>query len=68
VGLGLAWLQEVMAHFKLREGVDVQTYGLGIKEIWEVPAENHKPGCVTARPPDDRKPCVVTCACGRLGC
>lgn len=36
--------QEVMSKFKLREGKDVQTYGLGVKEIWEVPEEKHKPG------------------------
>jgi electron-transferring-flavoprotein dehydrogenase len=32
--------------FKLREGVDPQTYGLGIKELWEIPKENHKPGFI----------------------
>ncbi|GAA5160603.1 electron transfer flavoprotein-ubiquinone oxidoreductase [Viridibacterium curvum] len=30
--------------FKLREGVDPQTYGLGIKELWEIPKEKHQPG------------------------
>ena len=41
----------VMAKFGLREGrkeggkkVDEQTYGLGIKEVWEVPEGQHKPG------------------------
>lgn len=37
-------LQEVMSKFGLREGRDVQTYGLGVKEIWEVPEKNIKPG------------------------
>jgi electron-transferring-flavoprotein dehydrogenase len=32
--------------FNLREGVDPQTYGIGIKELWEVAAEKHKPGFV----------------------
>jgi electron-transferring-flavoprotein dehydrogenase len=32
--------------FKLREGVDPQTYGIGIKEVWEVTPEKHKPGHV----------------------
>jgi len=32
--------------YKLRDGVDPQTYGLGIKELWEIPRENHKPGFV----------------------
>jgi electron-transferring-flavoprotein dehydrogenase len=32
--------------FKLREGVDPQTYGIGIKELWEVTPEKHKPGFV----------------------
>ena len=38
--------EEVMAHFNLRDGVQPQTYGLGIKEVWEVTPERHKPGCV----------------------
>ena len=37
-------LKEVMKTMNLREKCDVQCYGLGIKEIWEVPEENHKPG------------------------
>ncbi len=38
--------KQVMARFDLRRGVDPQTYGLGIKELWEVPAERHRPGLV----------------------
>jgi electron-transferring-flavoprotein dehydrogenase len=30
--------------FKLREGVDPQTYGIGIKELWEVDPAQHEPG------------------------
>lgn len=32
--------------FKLRDGVDPQCYGLGIKEIWEVNPAKHRPGFV----------------------
>ncbi|MCG6875732.1 MAG: electron transfer flavoprotein-ubiquinone oxidoreductase [Betaproteobacteria bacterium] len=32
--------------FKLREGVDPQTYGIGVKELWEVAPDKHKPGFV----------------------
>ncbi|HQT68056.1 MAG: electron transfer flavoprotein-ubiquinone oxidoreductase [Rhodospirillales bacterium 20-60-12] len=32
--------------FNLRNGIDPQTYGIGIKELWEVPKANHKPGFV----------------------
>ncbi len=32
--------------FNLRKGADPQTYGLGIKELWEVKPENHQPGLV----------------------
>lgn len=35
-----------MRKFDLRARADVQTYGLGIKEVWEVPEKNHKPGWV----------------------
>lgn len=38
--------KQVMAHYDLRKGVDPQTYGLGIKEVWEIPAEKHRPGLV----------------------
>ncbi len=38
--------KQVMARFNLRDGVDPQTYGLGIKELWEVPKEQHQPGLV----------------------
>ena len=38
----------LMEHFKLRDGGDVhpQTYGLGIKEVWEVPEETFQKGLV----------------------
>ena len=35
------------AHFGLREGADPQTYGIGIKELWEVLPDHHRPGRVT---------------------
>lgn len=38
--------KQVMERFRLRDGVAPQTYGLGIKELWEVPAANHRPGLV----------------------
>ena len=38
--------KQLMARFDLRQGVDPQTYGLGIKELWEIPAARHRPGLV----------------------
>ncbi len=32
--------------FRLREGVDPQTYGIGIKELWEIDSAKHKQGRV----------------------
>ena len=32
--------------FKLRQSCDPQTYGLGVKELWEIPAEKHKQGLI----------------------
>jgi electron-transferring-flavoprotein dehydrogenase len=32
--------------FKLRDESGPQVYGLGIKELWDIPAEKHKPGRV----------------------
>ena len=34
----------LMEKFDLRQGVAPQTYGIGIKELWEVAPENHAPG------------------------
>lgn len=36
----------IFQHFKLKETCDPQTYGLGIKEIWQVNSPLHKPGKV----------------------
>src|SRR5271166_1856751 len=38
--------KKLMRRFDLRAGKDPQTYGLGCKELWEIPAEKHKPGLV----------------------
>ncbi len=38
--------KELIARFQLDEGKDPQTYGIGIKELWEIPAEQAKPGLV----------------------
>ena len=32
--------------FKLRNGADPQVYGIGLKELWEIPSEMHQPGLV----------------------
>ena len=34
----------LFARFGLRDGVDPQTFGIGIKELWEIAPENHAPG------------------------
>ena len=38
--------KQLIAHFKLDAGCDPQTYGLGIKELWEIDPKRHKPGFV----------------------
>ena len=38
--------KQLMAKYDLREGIDPQTYAIGIKEIWEIPAANHRPGLI----------------------
>ncbi len=47
----------LFARFGLREGADPQTFGLGIKELWEVAEDQHQPGSVlhTIGWPLDRK-------------
>ncbi len=38
--------KQAMARFDLRRGVQPQTYALGIKELWEVPASVHQRGLI----------------------
>ncbi|MDD3448249.1 MAG: electron transfer flavoprotein-ubiquinone oxidoreductase [Gammaproteobacteria bacterium] len=38
--------RELEARFGLREDAGPQTYGIGIKELWEVAPERHRPGTV----------------------
>ncbi|MEJ7667295.1 MAG: electron transfer flavoprotein-ubiquinone oxidoreductase [Casimicrobiaceae bacterium] len=38
--------QEVMQRFNLRDGVDPQKYGIGLKELWQVAPEKHQKGLV----------------------
>ncbi|MEM9602972.1 MAG: electron transfer flavoprotein-ubiquinone oxidoreductase [Pseudomonadota bacterium] len=38
--------KELIAKYNLSEGRTPQHYGIGIKELWEVPADKHKPGLV----------------------
>ncbi len=38
--------QTLFEKFQLRKNVDPQTYGLGIKELWEIPEELHQSGLV----------------------
>lgn len=44
--------EELITRYDLRQGRDEQTYGLGIKEVWEVPTREedptsvHRPGYV----------------------
>src|SRR5690606_12913495 len=38
--------KQLIRDFKLREGREPQKYGIGIKELWEVPPERHQPGLI----------------------
>ena len=38
--------KQLIARFKLDDGRDPQTYALGIKELWEIPADQARPGLV----------------------
>jgi electron-transferring-flavoprotein dehydrogenase len=49
--------KQVIARYKLDEGRDPQSFGIGIKELWEIPPHKHRPGFVmhTAGWPMDSK-------------
>jgi len=38
--------KQLEAQFNLRDGVDPQTYGIGLKELWEITPEKHQLGLV----------------------
>ncbi|MDP9930476.1 electron-transferring-flavoprotein dehydrogenase [Variovorax paradoxus] len=38
--------RQLIARFKLDAGKDPQTYGLGVKEVWEIDPKRHQPGFV----------------------
>jgi len=38
--------KQLIARFGLDNGRGAQHYGIGIKELWEIPAEKHRPGLV----------------------
>ena len=38
--------KQLIARFKLDEGRDPQSFGIGIKELWEIDPARHKPGFV----------------------
>lgn len=38
--------KQLMSKFDLNAGRDPQTYGIGIKELWEIDPKQHKPGLV----------------------
>ncbi len=39
--------KRLIARFRLDENVDPQKYGIGIKELWEIPKDRHQPGLVS---------------------
>ena len=38
--------RQLISHFKLDEGRDPQSYGIGLKELWEIDLKKHQPGLV----------------------
>jgi len=36
--------KQLMSHYQLRKDVESQTYAIGLKELWEIPAEMHHAG------------------------
>jgi electron-transferring-flavoprotein dehydrogenase len=38
--------KQLFQNFNLREKCEPQTYGIGLKEVWEVDPSKHRPGTV----------------------
>ena len=66
--------EEVMSKFNLREGAQPQTFGIGVKEVWQVPEENLTPGfvqhtlgwSVRVLPPQHSSPAAYTSTSARM--
>ncbi len=39
--------KDIIAKFRLSDGRDPQKFGIGLKELWEVKPQNHRPGQIT---------------------
>jgi len=60
--------KRLIKDFSLDEGRDPQHYGIGLKELWDVPAEQHEPGLVvhgSGWPLDNHPRWVVFVPCGK---
>lgn len=38
--------KQLMEHFNLRDGVQTQTYGIGLKELWRIDPSKHRQGLI----------------------
>lgn len=38
--------EDIMKTFNLRQGKDPQSYGIGLKEVWRIPADKCRPGLI----------------------
>lgn len=38
--------KQILSRFNLTENCEPQTYGIGLKEVWEISSEHHRPGLV----------------------
>ena len=38
--------KQAIARFALQEGAEPQTYAIGLKELWEIPPDQHRPGLI----------------------
>src|ERR1700674_2422099 len=38
--------EELMSRFNRRDGIDPQKYGIGLRELWQIAPEKHRPGLV----------------------
>src|SRR5574343_854318 len=45
-GVRASLSRELDERFQLREGIDPQKYGIGMKELWEIDPAKHQPGLV----------------------
>ena len=60
--------KQLIERFKLRDGIDPGTFGLGFKELWQLPPGRVAPGRTRIPRGPSRRGCSTSCTADRRSC